>query len=232
MNLIFATLHEEFVELAKERGHTVHHMNICDYVPTKTTIYVSPANSLGFMDGGVDIPLSTCIFPGIDVVLRDRIQQIGRTSSIRRKYFPVSSAIFIPNSSDISPHVHGMISAPTMLRPQDIRGTLNVMRATQAVRKLCEKLCLNDVDVVFTSMGCGYGKLEARESLDQIETGWRTYMEYPETDDPDELIIPSTMFIHKSYVSARHQPDTYENSEFFLPPPATSTYTSFLHAKF
>lgn len=43
-------------------------MKIQDYVPSpnKKTYYVSPANSLCFMDGSIDYALSRIIFPNIE----------------------------------------------------------------------------------------------------------------------------------------------------------------------
>lgn len=224
MRLLFVTKNKEFADLAASNGYDVHSIDISDYIPSRSTVFVSPANSLGFMDGGIDIPLSTCIFPGIDIELRKSIQTFGRTSQIRRKYFPVGSAMFLPQMSPVSKHIMGMISAPTMLRPQNIQGTVNVLRATQAVRVLGTRLNWgNDVDVVFTSMGCGYGRLDAETSLEQIIQGWESYQEYPETDDSDEKSIENTLFVHRSFVSPQHQPDTYENSEFFTTPDKKQT---------
>jgi O-acetyl-ADP-ribose deacetylase (regulator of RNase III) len=48
-------------------------MKIENYVPNpnKRTYYISPANSLCFMDGGIDYALSRIIFPGIEKQLKN-----------------------------------------------------------------------------------------------------------------------------------------------------------------
>jgi len=45
-------------------------MKVQDYIPTKKTYYVSPANSLCFMDGGIDYALSRIIFPNIEMEVK------------------------------------------------------------------------------------------------------------------------------------------------------------------
>jgi O-acetyl-ADP-ribose deacetylase (regulator of RNase III) len=225
---VFVSTDSEFIELARAAGYEVYHGKIEDFdeqdFEEQKKVYVSPANSLGFMDGGIDIALSTKIFPEIDIKVRQVIQEIGRTSSIRRKYFPVASAMFIPCENRLKTAI-GMISAPTMLRPQNITSTQNVLRTTQAVRLLLDKLFAEeDIRVVFTSMGCGYGKMSAQESFRQILSGFFDTTTFPQTDVAAENAHEHAIFVHRSYVSAEFQPDTYENSEFFkaYSPPATS----------
>ena len=54
-------------------------MKIQDYVPNpnKKTYYVPPANSLCFMDGGIDYSSSRIIFPNIEIVDGDRFGSVG-----------------------------------------------------------------------------------------------------------------------------------------------------------
>jgi O-acetyl-ADP-ribose deacetylase (regulator of RNase III) len=48
---------------------------IQDYIPTKKTYYVSPANSLCFMDGGFDYALSRIIFPNIEAEVKQIVKK-------------------------------------------------------------------------------------------------------------------------------------------------------------
>lgn len=56
-------------------------MKIQDYIPNPChkTYYVSPANSLYFMDGGFDYALSRIIFPNIEIEVKNIVKQIGFT---------------------------------------------------------------------------------------------------------------------------------------------------------
>jgi hypothetical protein len=69
MGIKFITLNEKFANEIKKLGYDVEIKKIEDYIPDKKTYYVSPANSLCFMDGGIDYALSRIIFPGIAVFL-------------------------------------------------------------------------------------------------------------------------------------------------------------------
>jgi len=64
MPIIFISLSETFTEKIKQCGFEAKTMKIQDYVPNphKKTYYVSPANSLCFMDGGIDYALHLFTF--------------------------------------------------------------------------------------------------------------------------------------------------------------------------
>lgn len=85
---------------------------------------VSPANSFGVMDGGVDLAYTR--YFGAD--LSWRLQQ-----KIKAEYFgelPVGQATIIPTEND---GIKFLISAPTMRVPQIVRGTVNAYVAFRAV---------------------------------------------------------------------------------------------------
>ena len=65
MPIIFISLEEEFINKIKKYNYEGYIMKIEDYKIKRKTYYISPANSLCFMDGGIDKPLSQIIFPNI-----------------------------------------------------------------------------------------------------------------------------------------------------------------------
>lgn len=71
MPIIFISLSETYTEKIKQFGFLAKTMKIQDYVPNpnKHTYYVSPANSLCFMDGGIDYALSRIIFPNLHFLI-------------------------------------------------------------------------------------------------------------------------------------------------------------------
>jgi len=122
-------------------------------IPLGTAI-VSPANSLLEMDGGVDLPLSRTVFPGIQDRLCERLRQdsslVDYSLANGRRYLPIGSAMVTRvNTAQIAQGTWStccdtklerkttgtvtggestscyLISAPTMLIPQAVDGTQN-----------------------------------------------------------------------------------------------------------
>ena len=83
----------------------------------------SPANSYGYMDGGIDLAYRTHFGPGIQTLLQRVIN--SRFGGV----LPVGEAVIIPTQDARIPL---MIAAPTMERPSDVRDTQNAYRAMRA----------------------------------------------------------------------------------------------------
>lgn len=95
-----------------------------DILQYQADAIVSPANSFGFMDGGIDLLYSQ--FFGWD--LEARLKKL-----IAEKCYgelPVGQAVIVPTEHKTIPY---LISAPTMRVPSDIAGTINVYLAFRAV---------------------------------------------------------------------------------------------------
>ena len=103
-------------------------------VPRKNTGFVSPANSLGFMDGGVDYAYSRRMFPGVERAVRAKISSLGLRTALGRPYLPVGSAVVVPVKAE-EDDVHEtacLVAAPTMFLPHDVSGTRNAYHAFMA----------------------------------------------------------------------------------------------------
>jgi len=99
---------------------TAVHGNIFD---VKADALVSPANSFGFMDGGLDAAISQ-FFKG---TIQVKVQRL-----IREKHFgglPVGQAEVVPTGFERFPY---LICAPTMRTPQNVSHTLNAYLAFRA----------------------------------------------------------------------------------------------------
>ena len=83
-------------------------------VEREGAMFVSPANSLGFMDGGIDMVLSRTMFPSCEKRLKALIAALGRP------YLRVGSAAWFM----VGPRT-GFIAAPTMFLPHDVADTQN-----------------------------------------------------------------------------------------------------------
>ena len=187
MPIIFITLSETFANLARDYGYEARVQPIQDYQPRTTarrTYYVSPANSLCFMDGGIDLALSRQVFPGVEPLVKRRVRELGRQTLLGRPYLPIGSSLIIddPNQPISEPtsttHRKSLVVAPTMLLPQAVPQTRNAYYATMAVLYnilINRGETLDDVDILLTSFCCGYGRMSEQESLNQILAAIRDY---------------------------------------------------------
>jgi len=209
MPIIFISFSETFTEKIKSYGFEAKTMKIQDYVPNKKTYYVSPANSLCFMDGGMDYALSRIIFPDIEVEVKSIVKQLGITSIVGKPYLPIGSSIIIDKGDT------ALVVTPTMLLPQNVSSTKNAYYATMAVLYnvlINRKEELENVDILFTSFCCGYGKMEEGESIQQILQGINDYRDYTPTTIYRNIIVNEPNLFD--------QPKYYQNTEFFSINPA------------
>ena len=160
MKLIFCDINEQMIEawnkyFTQDSNIEIYHGSIFSL---HTDAIVSPANSFGFMDGGLDLQISR--FFGWHV--QERLQEL-----IKHKHHGeliVGNAEIIQTDHDIIPFV---ISAPTMRVPMILRNSVNVYLATRALLLLVRygefqdgKLIRDSVKkVAIPGMGTGVGRV-------------------------------------------------------------------------
>lgn len=207
MPIIFILLSETYAEKIRQLGFEAKIMKIQDYIPNpnRNTYYISPANSLCFMDGGIDYALSRIIFPNIEMEVKNIVRQLGITSIVGKSYLPIGSSIIIDKENNKS-----IVVSPTMLLPQNVSNTKNAYYATMSVLYnilINTKKNIEDIDIIFTSFCCGYGKMDEDVSICQIMDGIKDYINY----------IPK--LIYKNIIinepNLYEQPKYYQNTEFF-----------------
>jgi O-acetyl-ADP-ribose deacetylase (regulator of RNase III) len=98
-------------------------MHAGDPVDVKADAIVSPANSFGFMDGGIDAVYTYQFGEG----LQQRLQEL--LAAEHGGELPVGMAVVVPTMHDDIPWC---ISAPTMRVPQDVAETVNAYLAFRA----------------------------------------------------------------------------------------------------
>jgi O-acetyl-ADP-ribose deacetylase (regulator of RNase III) len=157
--------------------------------------FVSPANALGFMDGGIDLAYSFKMFPGIEKRVKQVIKSDKFRDKLGRPYLPIGRAIVVPTQ------VQGvsLISAPTMWLPQDVSDTHNAYHSTYAALKAAAS---ENVRQVYVSGFCtGYGKMLPEESVRQMMLAHEDFMaSLPPRFSEEEIV--------------REQPLWYENVDF------------------
>ena len=189
--------------LEAQESITIIHGKVEDLPRTNTT-FVSPANSLGFMDGGIDYAYSRVMFPGVEKAVRQRIAELGKKTALGRPYLPIGQAIAVPTST---PTAH-LIAAPTMFLPHDVSKTQNAYASTLAALALHAKYA-PETTLVLTSHCCGYGKMTEAESAKQMVAALHDFRNNRLPVDklfevPDYLAFPPR---------DEEQPNCYDNRE-------------------
>ncbi|MFJ8569289.1 ADP-ribosyltransferase domain-containing protein [Streptomyces sp. NPDC093514] len=163
--------------------------------------WVTPTNSRGRMDGGVDAVIKRYLGSGIQV----RVQR-----AIRDRFagsMPVGSAICVPSGA-AAPRF--LISTPTMVQSsQNVSATLNVALACaaafQAVHRQNRKAPGSIRSVALVGMGAQTGRVPARVCANLMWTGYTLFHDHWFEDD-DELratIITQLNGIEKRPVEER-----------------------------
>src|SRR5262245_9606954 len=145
---------------------------------------VSPANSFGFMDGGLDAGI--CDRFGWD--LQKRVQDLIR--SRHDGELLVGQALLVPTNDAKVPYV---ISAPTMRIPMNVHDTVNAYLATRAVLLLVQNGALGDgkpirdlvKTVAFPGLGTGVGGMPGKTCAAQMRAAIDDFLhgrfEFPQT---------------------------------------------------
>ncbi|CAH6419450.1 Macro domain protein [uncultured virus] len=126
---------------------------------------VSPANSHGLMDGGIDLIYSR-MFPGIGSKVRSAIKKRYPET----KLLPVGECLSVTIDEMRRcnpPCITKLIVCPTMILPGDIRDTDNVYLACRSLF-LFLKLQKRKLRVIIPGMGTLTGRLTPEESAKQI----------------------------------------------------------------
>lgn len=147
---------------------------------------VSPANSFGYMDGGID--LAYLRFFGIE--LQSKVQQ--RIKNDFHGELPVGQAMVVPTGHENIPY---LVAAPTMRIPDKIGETVNVYLAFRAA--LLAVLAQNhrspnSINTLrFPALGTGVGSMPLARAAHQMRAAHTSVY-----DDPDWLKDPIAILLH------------------------------------
>lgn len=146
---------------------------------------VSPANSFGQMDGGIDAALTEMLSTDEDAdYIGKKVRKV-----IWNEYFgeqPIGTCLMIPTDNEKFPW---LAHAPTMTTPMNVKGSFNPYYAFKAVLgevlKVNRSLDLPDhriKSVLTTTFATGCGGVEMEEALEQMRLAY---------DQVDECVEPS-----------------------------------------
>jgi O-acetyl-ADP-ribose deacetylase (regulator of RNase III) len=183
------------------------HTDVADVPRARGTAFVSPANSLGFMDGGVDLVLSRAMFPGVEGRVRAAFRANGAVTRLGRPYLPIGDAVVV----DAGPVGVHLVSAPTMWLPGNVSGTSNAYHALFAALRAVERFNRSNgsgsgsgnriTHLVVPGMCTGYGGMSADQAISQMMHAHRDHAHGRAPVSDAAGIVAE-------------QPETYQNLEF------------------
>ncbi|MET8571596.1 ADP-ribosyltransferase domain-containing protein [Streptomyces sp. NPDC004783] len=184
LRVVLTDVNERVVEawraaFADTPGIEIHQGSILD---EDVDAWVTPTNSRGRMDGGVDAVIKRYLGSGIQV----RVQR-----AIRDRFagpMPVGSAVCVPSGATVPRY---LISTPTMVRSsQNVSATMNVALACaaafQAVHRQNRTKPGSIRSVALVGMGARTGQVPARVCANLMWTGYTLFHDHWFEDD-DEL---------------------------------------------
>jgi O-acetyl-ADP-ribose deacetylase (regulator of RNase III) len=163
-----------------------------DFFATAADALVSPANSFGIMDGGLDLAIRSQI--GGDIQRRVQAVIIER----HHGELPVGAAEVIQTDNETWPF---LIVAPTMRVPEPISTSLNAylaFRAALLAVRSFNQAELRIRSLVVPGLGTGIGAMDARRCAAQMRVA------YDQVAGPAR--IPSFAMIHKVHQKLRSPP--------------------------
>ncbi len=126
---------------------------------TEVSAIVSPANSFGFMDGGIDEKY--CNFFGWEI--QDKLQLHINKKKYGELVVGDAVTIEIPNSKK---GIKYLISSPTMRNPSHVQDTINAYLSFRAT--IIQALKYNIKHVICPGLATGIGGMKPRECAAQM----------------------------------------------------------------
>ena len=219
--IVFVDLDGEFTSHTKAlltgSGVDAQHMSRTQVQDVRTsdvrTAYVSPANSLLYMDGGVDKAYSQAMFPGVQGCLQSTAQAYCRRNRLGQPYVPIGCALAV----EVSAGKTWLIAAPTMWSPQDVSATNNAYHATRAAL-ICADSIPGLQQLVIPAMCCGYGKMDPTQAALQVCAGVTRHFAAQEASRTRAFGFVhagrNCLWIQATAEPVAEQPDNYVNADF------------------
>lgn len=171
----------EFAEVVVERG---------DFFAQTADAMVSPGNSFGIMDGGLDAAIRDAMGPMIE----QRVQ-----TTLAEKHhgeLPVGGAEIVATGDDRWP---ALVFAPTMRVPDDVSRTTNAYVAFRAILLAVRRHNASSErpirSLLCPGLCTGIGAMPARRSAAQMRIAYRQILEPP--------VLPAFETIHEVHRKMR-----------------------------
>jgi O-acetyl-ADP-ribose deacetylase (regulator of RNase III) len=147
-----------------------------DFFAREADALVSPANSFGVMDGGLDLAIRNRLGRAVETAVRERIR------AEHHGELPVGSAEIVATEHPVWPY---LVCAPTMRVPENISGTLNAYLAFRAallaVRRHNQRSPEQAIaSLVCPGLGTGVGRLDPGRCAVQMRTAYESLLATPD----------------------------------------------------
>lgn len=144
-----------------------------DYFSEAADAMVSPANSFGIMDGGLDLAIRNAL--GFEV--QKRVQQV--IVEEHHGELPVGQAAVVPTDHDDWPY---LIAAPTMRVPESVARTTHAYLAFRAILLAVSRFNAAATDaridsIVCPGLGTGIGAMDYERCALQMRMAYRQLSE-------------------------------------------------------
>lgn len=171
------TLCDQQPELIQEwenhfRNHPEVEVRLGDLMDVYADAYVSPANSHGWMDGGIDLELRARFMSGdIETKVQTAIAEFDHI-------LPVGQALIVETEDEDVPY---LIVAPTMEVPGYVGMSSNAYKAMSALLKAIRKFNASGEDVISSvavpGLCTGVGGMEPRVAALQMHQAYVNWLE-------------------------------------------------------
>jgi O-acetyl-ADP-ribose deacetylase (regulator of RNase III) len=136
----------------------------CDYFARPAAAMVSPANSFGIMDGGLDLAIRDAL--GFQVQRRVQRMIVER----HHGELPIGAAELVETGDARWPH---LVVAPTMRVPENVAQTLNAYLAFRATLLACRRHAAPIDSLVCCGLATGIGGMDLQRCAVQMRMALR-----------------------------------------------------------
>lgn len=132
---------------------------------------VSPANSFGYMDGGIDLAYMKFFGPRIQIITQNAIRERSNGQ------LPVGSSLIVETGRTRIPY---MIVAPTMKIPGPVPAE-NAYRAMRAVLRIMSNETHKDRNVYCPGLATLTGRVPIEQAADKMAEAYRDWKKTTES---------------------------------------------------
>jgi O-acetyl-ADP-ribose deacetylase (regulator of RNase III) len=160
MKILIRDINFDFVEEASRVLGHICDVQMADALRDSTDAIVSPANSFGFMDGGIDLAYTKFFGPS----LQEKVHDVIKTLPFQEAF--VGQAFVVPTDHA---QIKYLIVAPTMRVPMCIHDPADVFLATRAAVRCA--LLSGFASIVIPGVGTGCGQVRHSVAVKAMESG-------------------------------------------------------------
>jgi O-acetyl-ADP-ribose deacetylase (regulator of RNase III) len=217
MDCVFVDFNDNFIETLRQLCYESHHdLSFVSFVvgdirneKQSNTAFISAANEIGFMDGGIDRVYNEEMFPHIEYAVKNKIKKVDIKTTLGRYCLPIGSAIITP----AIPETHTyLITAPTMFLPHDVSSTRNAYYAFMACLCILKKFNNHNIErVVCPGLCIGWGKMKPEVAAKQIYDAIVDFRAVRNIPNQIKLFDDRDVYITED--KHNEQPNYYDNLE-------------------